>query len=239
MRRAALVDPVSSAACSSSPGMSDCSVAKCCSASVSVGAMSAACAPCSTARSIAYRATTVFPDPTSPISRRCIGRPAARSSSIAAIAARWSSVGVNGSDVSSQRAVSDGASASASARADSRRRARRRSSVELHEQQLLEREPQPARLLPAEVRGAERRRAVGPAAGGAQPRRQGLDDVGQRAAVLAHQGGDLRRRQPVGRRVGGDVALGPDLVGRLGVELDPEAVAALVLALQHQPRPRG
>ena len=45
VRRAAGVEPVSSAACTSSPGISFCSVAKCCSASVSVGAISAACAP--------------------------------------------------------------------------------------------------------------------------------------------------------------------------------------------------
>ena len=38
-----------------------------------------ACQPCSTARSSAYSATTVLPEPTSPISRRCIGRAAARS----------------------------------------------------------------------------------------------------------------------------------------------------------------
>ena len=52
-RRPADVEPVSSAACTSSPGISACSVAKCCSASVSVGAISAAWAPDSTARSIA------------------------------------------------------------------------------------------------------------------------------------------------------------------------------------------
>ena len=67
-------EPVSSAACTSSPGISFCSVAKCCSASVSVGAISAAWPPDSTARSIAYSATTVLPEPTSPISSRCIGR---------------------------------------------------------------------------------------------------------------------------------------------------------------------
>ena len=81
-RRAAGVEPVSSAAGTASPGISAWSVAKCCSASVSVGAISAACMPCSTARSIACRATTVLPEPTSPISRRCIGRSPARSASI-------------------------------------------------------------------------------------------------------------------------------------------------------------
>ncbi len=44
-------------------------------------------------------------EPTSPISSRCIGRSSARSASIAAIARRWSPVGLKGSDCSSQRAL--------------------------------------------------------------------------------------------------------------------------------------
>ena len=77
-RRAARagVEPVSSAAVTLSPPSSDWIVAKCWSASVSVGAIRAACIPWSTARSIAARATTVLPEPTSPISRRCMGRDA-------------------------------------------------------------------------------------------------------------------------------------------------------------------
>ena len=55
------------------------SVAACCSARVSVGAISTAWNPASSARSIEYSATTVFPDPTSPISSRCIGSPESRS----------------------------------------------------------------------------------------------------------------------------------------------------------------
>ncbi len=46
----------------------------CCSARISVGAMSAACHPPSTASSMANSATTVFPDPTSPWSMRFIRR---------------------------------------------------------------------------------------------------------------------------------------------------------------------
>ena len=57
-------------------------VAACCSASVSVGAISTAWKPASSARSIEYSATTVLPDPTSPISSRCIGSPESRSPSI-------------------------------------------------------------------------------------------------------------------------------------------------------------
>ena len=58
---------------------------KCCSANTSVGAMSAPwCPPC-TAISIEATATTVFPLPTSPCSRRCIGAASAKSVPISAI----------------------------------------------------------------------------------------------------------------------------------------------------------
>ena len=48
-------------------------VRKCCSARISVGTISAHCRPLSTASSMASRATTVLPEPTSPCSRRFIG----------------------------------------------------------------------------------------------------------------------------------------------------------------------
>ena len=104
-------------------------MAKCCSASVSVGAISAAWPPDSTARSIAYSATTVLPEPTSPISSRCIGRSRSSSASIVSIAFCWSPVGANGSESASQRAVSSPGGSSGAAREPSRRRARRRSSA--------------------------------------------------------------------------------------------------------------
>ena len=58
------------------------SVRRCCSASVSVGTSSAAWAPASTAWQIARAATSVLPEPTSPWSRRRIGRVRARSRAI-------------------------------------------------------------------------------------------------------------------------------------------------------------
>ena len=67
------VAEVSSVAGTGSAASSVSSVRKCCSASVSVGAISAAWCPASIARSIAKRPTTVLPEPTSPISSRCIG----------------------------------------------------------------------------------------------------------------------------------------------------------------------
>ena len=54
-------------------------VRKCCSASTSVGAISAPCRSASTARRSVASATTVLPEPTSPWSSRCIGVVRARS----------------------------------------------------------------------------------------------------------------------------------------------------------------
>ena len=122
-RRAAGVEPVSSSTGRAPPSRVS-SVRWCCSASVSVGAISAAWAPFSSARSIAPSATTVLPAPTSPISSRCIGRSPARSASTAAIAARWSAVSSNGSD-SRQRSTSVPRAASGLARRPSRRARRR------------------------------------------------------------------------------------------------------------------
>ena len=49
------------------------SLRKCCSAKISVGAMSAHCHPLSMAMAAANAATTVLPDPTSPCNKRCMG----------------------------------------------------------------------------------------------------------------------------------------------------------------------
>ena len=56
-----------------SPRASRASVASCCRASTSVGAMKADCHPLAAAARQAYAATTVLPDPTSPWSSRFIG----------------------------------------------------------------------------------------------------------------------------------------------------------------------
>ncbi len=55
------------------PSSQLCSLRKCCSARISVGAMNATCLPLSIACSAASAATIVLPEPTSPCSRRCIG----------------------------------------------------------------------------------------------------------------------------------------------------------------------
>ena len=61
--------------------------AQCCSARISVGAISAVCQPHSAARTAERTATIVFPLPTSPCRRRRIGRPDRKSSPISRIAA--------------------------------------------------------------------------------------------------------------------------------------------------------
>ena len=61
---------------------------KCCSASTSVGTMSAPWCPLCTAANNAARATTVLPEPTSPWSSRCIGKGPAMSATITARARR-------------------------------------------------------------------------------------------------------------------------------------------------------
>ncbi len=63
----------------------------------SVGAITAACPPSSTARRQAMKATRVFPEPTSPCSRRAIGKPSSMSAFICVIAAFWSPVRSKGS----------------------------------------------------------------------------------------------------------------------------------------------
>ena len=227
-------------------------VAKCCSASVSVGAISAAWRPCSTARSIAYSATTVLPLPTSPISSRCIGRGSARSSSICSIARCWSPVSANGSACSQpargqRRRLGEGDRA-ARGRAAAARRRRNSSCIE---QQLLEGEPAAAAL------GVARRRAgsASPPArrrgrAGARPRARRAGRVSTTSASAArsalHEREDLRRGDALGGRVVRDrLGRAGALARRLAdarlrrcVVGDAEAAAAVGLAVQQQPRAR-
>ena len=172
-----------------------------------MGAISAAWAPGSTARSIASSATTVLPEPTSPISSRCIGRSRARSASTASIA-RALVAGRRERQRSRQPARRELARrSSAAARAASRRRARRRSS---------------ASWSSSSSSKASRRRppswspkcAASSAAGRSGSRSSTRSRAGsgssasaQRAALLAHEREDLRRREPLGGRVGGDLGL--------------------------------
>ena len=122
-RRAAVVEPVSSST-GMCPPSSESSVRWCCSASVSVGAMNAAWAPFSTARSMAASAIAVLPEPTSPISSRCIGRSRARSASISPMALTWSPVSSNGSDHRHRSTITPRAASGRAFRPS--RRARRR-----------------------------------------------------------------------------------------------------------------
>ena len=67
-------------------------VATCCSASRVVGAKIATCLPPMTATKLARKATSVFPKPTSPHTRRSMGAPLVMSPITAAIALAWSGV---------------------------------------------------------------------------------------------------------------------------------------------------
>ena len=69
---------------------------KCCSARISVGAMNAPCRSFATADSRAASATTVLPLPTSPWSRRLIGRSPSMSDRISSRAFPWADVSENG-----------------------------------------------------------------------------------------------------------------------------------------------
>ena len=187
-------------------------MAKCCSASVSVGAISAPWRSCSTARSIAYSATTVLPEPTSPISRRCIGRSPARSASIASSARRWSPVSGNGSCSASQRAVSVGRPFSTGALACSVWARRRCSSANWTSRSSSKASRRRAcswsGVELGEVRGAQRRGPVGQPLAQAQGGGQRLEHLAEVMLVRLDQGQDLRRGEPVGGRVVGDGVAG-------------------------------
>ena len=72
--------------------------AACCSTKRVVGAINATWVPCSNPLKRAWAATKVLPAPTSPWSKRCIGRGKARSSSISPHTFSWSPVIGQGSD---------------------------------------------------------------------------------------------------------------------------------------------
>ena len=109
---------------------------------------------------------------------------------------------------------------------------------DLEQQQLVVGQPPAAALVVAEVRGVERGRPVRQPVAHAHARRQRLERLLGGSAPLAYEGEDLGRRQALGGGVGGHVGVGrADRLAGLRVALHAEAVAALVLALQQQPRP--
>ena len=72
------------------------SLRKCCSANISVGAINAHCQPASMQTAAASAATTVFPAPTSPCSKRCIGVWRAMSKAISSLTRACAPVRANG-----------------------------------------------------------------------------------------------------------------------------------------------
>ncbi len=199
------MEPVSSAALTDSEPSSRWTVWKCCSARVSVGAISAAWNPCSTARSIAYSAITVLPEPTSPISSRCIGSPLS-DVGVDRLQGRALVTGQRERQLALQPARSQ------LPRSCQLRRRHARPAIatalrqrQLREQQLLEREPA-ARLLLILRRQREVRRPQGAGVieqtlAQAQRGRKWLERIVKVDGVLTDEREDLRRGEPVGGRI--------------------------------------
>ena len=82
--------------------------AKCCCARIVVGTSTATCFPSITALNAARTATSVFPYPTSPLTRRSIGRADSMSRFTSWIACHWSGVSskLNASSISRCHGVS-------------------------------------------------------------------------------------------------------------------------------------
>ena len=148
-------------------------------------------------------------------------------------------MGVNGSESASQRRVSSPGGSSASARAPSRRRARRRSS---------------AIWSSISSSNASRRRppswspkwAASSAAARSGRRSSARSRAGSGSSVSCAAPRHCRASariwvedRPVGRRVGRHLPRVADRLAGRRVEGDAEAVAALVLALEQQPRARA
>ena len=202
-RRAAGVEPVSSST-GIAPPSSRSSVRWCCSASVSVGAISAAWAPFSTARSIACSATTVLPAPTSPISSRCIGRSSPMSASSSSIARFWSP-GQLERERPAPAVHHDPARGQRARPATLPARAPAAGHGELQQEQLLEREPvaRAALVLLAvrEVRAGQRGRALRQRLVHAQPGGQRLGREQEAPARVPQELAQARGAQALGGRV--------------------------------------
>ena len=155
-------------------------------------------------------ATTVLPEPTSPISSRCIGCGCARSPAIVSIARAWSPVGSNGRmrrRASARRARRPrpparaprprrgGAGAGAAGRAGRAAAPRRPAGAGRPRDRRRAR-----RSARRAGRAADAVRAFAPAAARATSRDR---------QVLANQREDLRRREALGRRIVGDLAAAP------------------------------
>ena len=174
---------------------------------------------------MARSATTVLPEPTSPWSSRCIGWPAARSSSSASLTSCWPSVSVNGSRAS--KAVEQ-----AAGRAPVRGRRPARAAGAALGQHHLEHErlvePQP--LLGRDLRPP----SAGPVH--AAQRLPGREEVVLAADLLGEQLGHLADQVERERDRVGDL---PALHGRGGrVDRDQLRDASQVWRRPHRPPPR-
>ena len=207
-------------------------VSRCCSASVSVGAMKAPWWPFSTARSSVCTATTVLPEPTSPCSSRRIGVARSRSASISAMAFTWWAVSAKGRPA---RKADDVSPAAPSAGA---LLARCSASLWSSRPSCMSSSSSSTSRSRADGRLGVRARRVdgqhgvglgGQALGGAQRARQRIGHAARRAPDLVHEVAQHARRDALARRVDGHDALGVHglaLAGQDLVGLDHERGAA-------------
>ncbi len=209
-RLAAAVRRPTSHATLTSSGASHCAILrKCCSARISVGAISATWKPHSIARAAASAAITVLPLPTSPCTRRCIGRAPARSRSTSIQTRSCAAVSLNGS--ASRSFVVSSPEPRSGCGAPLLARVARRAQRDLLRQQFVELQALPGRIgaLGQRVRvgigrrvmqAPDRRLQRGQAELAEQPRGQHLDDVdvAQRAVDALAQ---PALRHALGRRV--------------------------------------
>ena len=221
-RRAPASSPVSSAARTASPGIRRCSVAKCCSASVSVGAMKRGLhAVLDRAQHRVQRDDGLARADLAHEQALHRARPGEVGVELGASRARWSPVGANGSSSSRQRRDSAGAPSS-DRRACSRRGGARggaaATSWSSSSSSKASRRRPPSwspKCAASSAAGAVGQPAAGPQRAPAAARRRRA-----RPAVLAHEREDLRRGEPLGRRVVRDARPSPPVRSSVGAWLE-------------------
>ena len=122
--------PVSQAVVTPNGSSQPSNLRKCCSARISVGAISAHCHPASMHKAAASAATTVFPAPTSPCKSRCMGLYSPRSAPISVTTRCCAPVSVKGNTACSRWYSEAGPETGASTGARSAARSRRLCSCE-------------------------------------------------------------------------------------------------------------
>ena len=218
------VEPVSSAAWTSSPGISFCSVAKCCSASVSVGAISAAWrARLDRAQHRVQRDHGLARADLAhqqPLHRPVAGEVVVDRRHRAPLVAGRRERQRVAQPARGQRARRRAARPPARPRGAATRR--RRSAICSSRNSSNASRRRPPSWSP-KCAASSAAAAVREPLQRADPGRQRLEHVAHRRPVLVDERRDLHRRQPLGRRVGRHVLPGRDELAGLGVLVDAEA----------------